>query len=412
MTIATGVAKSVAYKAETTWATAAGASGATYLRRVSCDLDQTKGVYESQEIRTDYQIADSRDGVKMAKGTLKGELSPGSYSALMAAALRKAFVAVSALTSLSITIAAGSTVNGVQEYTVTRASGSFLTDGLKIGNVIRLTAGSFTAGNLNNNLLIVALTATVATVIVLNGSSLTAEGPIASATVTMPGKKTYVPTTGHTDTSFTIEQRYSDVSQYETYLGCKVASMAIALPATGFATVDFGFMGQCRSSALSGSSAYFSSPSAASSTGLLTSNSGILIANGSPVAIVTGANLQYDGGMTAPAGVVGSNLIPAIFQGRAKFSGDFSPYFEDGTYRDLFDAETALDLMLCLTTGSANAADFMSLYLSNIKLGGASKDDGEKGLVQKVPFRALINSSGGSGTAYEQSTISIHDSQA
>lgn len=407
MTIATGVAKSVAYKAESTWATPAGTSGASYLRRVTCDLDQEKDIYESQEIRTDYQIADSRDGVKKAMGSLKGELSPGSYSTFMAAMCRRAFTAVSAISSLSITVAAGSG----STWTVTRASGSFLTDGLKVFNVIKLTAGAFDAANLNKNLLIISLTATVATVLVLNGSSLTAEGPISSATVTMAGKKTYVPTSGHTDPSYSIEQRFADIAQYELYVGCKVSTLAMSLPGSGFAGIDIGFMGQRRYQG--GGSAYFSSPSAASTTGLLTANSGLLYANGAAVAIVTGLNLNYDGGMTLADGVVGSDLRPAVFPGRAKFTGDFDVYFQDGTFRDLFDSETALDLGFALTTNaSLAAADFLTVYLSNIKLGSAKKDDGEKGLKQKVPFRALYNSAGGSGTSLEQSTISIHDSQA
>ena len=64
-----------------------------------------------------------------------------------------------------------------------RCSGSYLTDGFKIGDVIRLTAGAFNALNTQKNLLIIALTATVATVRVVNGSAMFAEANIASATV-------------------------------------------------------------------------------------------------------------------------------------------------------------------------------------------------------------------------------------
>ncbi len=406
MTIATGVAKAVAYKAESTWGTAPGATGAAYLRRVSCDLDQSKGINESQEIRTDYQIADYRHSVKTAKGTLKGELSPGSYSDFIAAALRRAFTAVTPIAALSITIAAGVS----PAYTLTRGSGSFLTDGVKIGNVVRLTAGTFNTANLNTNLFVVALTATVATVLVVNGGTLVAEGPITGATLTLPGKKTYVPITGHTDPSFAIEQRFADIGQYELFVGNKVSTIALQMPATGMIGIDIGFMGQQRYQG--GSSPYFTTPTAAGATGVLASSSGVLVVNGAPVAVVTGLNVSYDGGMTSPQGVVGSNLIPDIFEGRVKISGDFSAYFQDGDFRDAFDAESACTLALALSTGSTGTADFIALSLPNIKLGGASKDDGEKGLTQKVPFMALYNSAGGAGTATEQSTIAVQDSQA
>lgn len=405
MTIATGVAKSVAYKVESTWGTPPSAGSANYLRRVSCDLDQTKGTYQSNEIRTDYQIADFRHGVKKAGGTLKGELSPGSYADFIAAALRRAFTAVTALTGLSLTIAASGSA-----YTITRGSGSFLTDGVKIGNVVRLTAGSFTAANLNTNLFVVALTALVCTVLVVNGGTLVAEGPIASATMTLPGKKTYTPISGHTDLSYSIEQRYTDINQYELFTGNKVSTLAIQAPATGMIGIDIGFMGQQRYAAET--SAYFTSPTAASSTGVLASSSGMLVVNGAAIAVVTGLNVSYDGGMTSPEGVVGSNLIPDIFEGRVKITGDFSAYFQDGTFRDAFDDESAVTLALVLSTGSSGTADFVALSLPNIKLGGAQKDDGEKGLMEKIPFQALYNSAGGTGTSTEQSTIAVQDSQA
>ena len=47
---------------------------------------------------------------------------------------------------------------------MSQIAGDFLTGGFKIGDVIRLSVGTFNALNLNKNLLIVALTATVATV--------------------------------------------------------------------------------------------------------------------------------------------------------------------------------------------------------------------------------------------------------
>ena len=79
--------------------------------------------------------------VGLLAGTLNGELSPGTYADFMAAALRRDFAAVSALTGLSITIAGSGPT-----YTVTRASGSWLTDGFKRGRVVRLTAAPAAAG--------------------------------------------------------------------------------------------------------------------------------------------------------------------------------------------------------------------------------------------------------------------------
>ena len=403
MAIATGVAKQLAYKAETTWGTVPAASGAQALRRVTSDLNLTKQTYQSAEIRTDYQVADLRHGVRSVAGTVRGELSPGTYEDFLAAALRKTFTAVTNITGLSLTIAASG-----DYYTVTRSSGSYLSDGIKVGQVVRLTAGSLAAGNLNKNLLVVGLTALAATVLVLNGSTLTAEGPIASCTMSVPGKESYVPTSGHTDTSFAIEHWYSDVSQSEVFSGCKVNSVGIALPPSGISTIEFGFIGKDVTTA---AAQYFTSPSAASTSGVVAAVNGAVAVNGTRVALLTGLQINIAGGMTAEP-VVGSNTFPDIFEGRVVVSGQFSAYFEDATLRDLFLNETEASIVAAFTTANTAAADFLSITLPRIKVGGASKDDGEKGIVQTFPFQALLNTSGGSGTSSHATTIAIQDSLA
>jgi len=403
MAIATGVAKQLAYKAETTWGTVPAASGAQALRRVTSDLNLTKQTYQSAEIRTDYQVADFRHGVRSVAGTVRGELSPGTYEDFLAAALRKTFTAVTNITGLSLTIAASG-----DYYTVTRSSGSYLSDGIKVGQVVRLTAGSLAAGNLNKNLLVVGLTALAATVLVLNGSTLTAEGPIASCTMSVPGKESYVPTSGHTDSSFAIEHWFSDIAQSEVFSGCKVNSVGIALPPSGISTIEFGFMGKDVTTA---AAQYFTSPSAASTSGVVAAVNGAVAVNGTRVALLTGLQINIAGGMTAEP-VVGSNTFPDIFEGRVVVSGQFSAYFEDATLRDLFLNETEASIVAAFTTANTAAADFLSITLPRIKVGGASKDDGEKGIVQTFPFQALLNTSGGSGTSSHATTIAIQDSLA
>ena len=125
---AAGVFKTLALKRESTYGTVAGASGAQLMRRVTSDLALTKQTYQSNEIRPDQQVADFRHGVRGVEGTLAGELSPGAYSDLISAALRRDFTAGVSATGLSITIAGSGPT-----YTVTRASGSWLTDGFKRG---------------------------------------------------------------------------------------------------------------------------------------------------------------------------------------------------------------------------------------------------------------------------------------
>ena len=401
--IASGVAKRVIYKVESTWGTAASASSAQYLRRVSSTLGLQKQKYESAEIRRDYQRNDMRHGVRSVDGSISGELSPGTYKDFMAAAVRKAWAAVSDITSLSLTIAASGS-----DYTITRGSGSWITDGIKLGDVVRISAGSVNALNLSKNVMVLAESATVLTVKTLNGTAMTAEGPIASCTVALPGKKTYVPTTGHTDLSYTIEHYFADISQSEYFTGCKVNDMNIALPPSGLATCDFAFMGK---DITTGTSQYFTSPTAEGTSGGLAAVNGVLVAQGSAIALITGLSFSLKGNMTAEP-VVGSNTYGGITEGRVIVDGQVTALFQDATLRDYFLNETEVGLSVALSASGAAAADFVGFSLPRVKFSGGKPDDGEKSLILTLPFDALYNNAGGAATTTEQSTLVIQDSAA
>ena len=212
--IAKGVSKKIGYRKESTWGTLAGPTGGKYLRRATANFNLTKETYESAEIRTDMQISDFRHGVRSAEGSLNGELSPSTYADFMQSVLARDFTAGGTTSGASITIATSGLF-----FTITRAAGSWLTDGFFVGNVIRLNGAGFNAANVANNLLIVSMSATVLTVRVLSGTPLVAEGPIAASGVSVAGKITYAPLTGHTDDSYTIEEWYADIAQSEVYTG-------------------------------------------------------------------------------------------------------------------------------------------------------------------------------------------------
>lgn len=406
MGIGTGIAKQLRYRQESAYGIAPGASGAQLLRRVTSSIDLSKDTFQSNELRSDYQIADFRHGTRRVAGSINGELSPRTYGDFIAAALRRAFTNGAAITGLTITIATGSVINGVQTYTATRSAGSYLTDGVKIGKVVALTAGSFNAANANKNLLVIALTATIATVVVLNGSLLVAEGPIATATLTVRGRETFTPTAGHTDLSFAVEHWFADVPTSELFLGCKVNTLALALPPTGISTIEMGLIGQ---NITTNTTAYYTSPTAPTSTGVMAAVNGALIVGGSPIGICTGLSINVAGGYTGDP-VVGTNAIPNVFPGRVNISGSFTAYFDSGSYRDNFVNEDEIGLIVALSTGSGALADFIALSLPRIKLGGATKSDGEQGIVATFPFQALFNAAGGAGVATEQTTLGYQES--
>lgn len=402
MPISKGTAKVVAYKKETSWGTLAGNTGAKQLRRVTADFNLTKETYESNELRTDRQVADFRHGVRSAEGSLNGELSNKTYSDFMQSLVARDFTTAPTASSLSITIAASGSL-----WTVTRAAGSWLTDGFRVGMVIRLSGGTFNALNSGKNLLIASMTATVLTVAVMNGSNLQAEGPIASATATAVGKFTYIPATGHTDDSYTIEEWYSDIAQSEVYTGMKVGSMAVQLPATGLTTVDFSFMGKDLTQ--KGTSQYYTTPATQGSDGIFAAVNGVVLVNGAPVALITSADFTVERGMEN-ATAVGSNSVAEIFSGRIRVSGNMSVYFQDATFRGYFDNETPVSIVLALTEDNTAGADFLTFVLPKVKINSFTKADAELGIVAQASFQALLNDVTTAGL--EATTILIQDSAA
>lgn len=397
MATATGINKVVSYKKETTFGTLPSASGAQTIRRVSSAFNLTKETYQSEEIRTDYQLSDFRHGVRSVEGNISGELSAGAYSDFLASALARNFTAATPSALGSTTIAS---VTGT--YTITRTTGSFLTDGIRVGNVVRLTG--FATNNNNKNLLIIALTATVATVVALNNATLTPETVASGGAYTATGKTTFAPTTGHTDDSYSFESWYADIGQSEVCTGNKVNTVGIALPATGLTTIDLNFMGQDLKQR--STSQYFTSPTAQGTNGIFAAVNGALIVNGSPVALVTAANININRNMTSEA-VVGSNIKPEIYEGRIIVDGDFSTLYQDGTFAGYFDTEAEISLVIALTANNLPNSEFMSFTLPRLKLSTDTKDDGEKGIVSQNSFQALK----GFGTnGFEATTIMIQDS--
>ena len=398
MTIASGINKVVSYKKETLFGTLPSpTTGGQTLRRVSSTFNLTKETYQSEEIRTDYQLVDFRHGVRSVEGSISGELSAGTYADFLASALARDWTAATPSALGSTTIA---TVGGT--YTITRTTGSWLTDAVRVGNVIRLTG--FATANNDVNLLVIALTATVATVVALNGIKLTNETVASGGAFVATGKTTYAPTTGHTDDSYTFEEWYADIGQSEVTVGNKVNTVGIALPATGLTTVDLSFMGQDLKQR--GTSQFFTSPSAQNTNGIFAAVNGALIVNGAPVALVTGANFNINRNMTSEA-VVGSNIKPEIYEGRIIVDGDFTTLYQDGTFAGYFDDETEISLVIALTANSLPNSEFMSFTIPRLKLSTDTKHDGEKGIVSSNSFQAL---KGFGANGFEATTLMIQDS--
>lgn len=398
--IAQGVSKVLAYKKQTGLGSAASGSGGQQLRRTTSTINLTKEAYQSAEIRPDMQVADYRHGSHQVAGSIAGELSPGTYSALMAAVLRQDFTSVSSMSSAAITLVASTGV-------VTFQTGNPLTSGIKVGHVVRLSGGTLNASNSGKNLLVTAVTSTTITVLVLNGSTLANESTsVTGVTVAVPGKVSYVPSTAQTHDYFTIEHWFGDIEQSEVFSDVNISNLQVAVPANGLTTATFPLVGLEMST---GTSQVLTSPTAISTSGAVAGANGLMMVNGAAVAVITSIDFDVNGNTAAADAVVGSTARPDVFQGTVAVTGNMSVYFTDATFRDYFINETEVSVNVTLTTSSDKAADFISFQMPRVKVGGADVTDGQNGLTRTFPFVAIKDVTGGQN---QSTTIQIQDSAA
>lgn len=405
--LASGSFKQLLYKKQSGLGTKATTGSAQLLRRVTSTVDKKRANYTSKEIRPSMQRSDMRLGVVAVDGTISGELSPGTYGDFMSSMLRQAWQAAvvgSALTDVTAAVTVGAA------GTFTTAGGNFLTQGFKVGRVIRWTGWTAPAtANNAHNFLITALTATVMTVIALDGVAVVAKASGDSVTATDAGKSTWIPSSGHTRDYYTIEHNFADIVQSEQFKDCVMSQMDLKLPPTGMATVDFLVMGIDMDTS---TSAYFVSPTGATSAGILAAVNGALFVGTTQVGLITGLNITAKGNFTTVGGVVGSNLEPDITPGSIDVSGQATVVFSDNVMRDHFLNEDEVSMVAAFTTKNTPTADFQAFSFPRLKFTGASKDDGEKSLIMTMPFTAIENVLGGTGTATVESTIAIQDSLA
>lgn len=391
--IATGVFKKLVGKKQSGLGVKATASGAQSYRRVTSTLNLQKQTYQSNEIRPSMMRSDYRHGGRSVNGSINGELSCGTYQSFLESLMRapaSTAVTTGALTTITAAVTTGA------EGTFTRSAGSYITDGFRVGMVVRFTGWTTPAtANNTHNFLITNLSALVMTGVMLDANPVVAKAAGDSVTCAEVGKHIVIPQSGHTRDYWTFEHHYSDITQSEQFVDCVIGSANIKLPATGIATVDFSVLGRNMETS---TSAYFTSPTAAGSGSVLAAVNGAVYVQGVRVALITSLDFTINGNATTIGGVVGSNIEPDIFPGAFDISGNMSVLFTDATMRDYFKDETEVSIVAAFTTNNTANSDFQSHVFPRVVLNGSSLDDGEKGLTATMPFYSKENISGAAVT--------------
>lgn len=233
-------------------------SSALQIMRIAGEaLAQDTQTVASSEIRSDRQIPNIVRTGADAKGDFNLELSAAAHDEFLLAVLQSAgWSSVVNTTIPSLTVAAGS-----NQYTITRASGSFITDGYAVNQWVRIT-GFVNAAN-NGYGKISVLTATVMTIV---GNYNTAAGnangtneTLASGTINMGAQAV----NGTTLSSYSIERKYTDLSnEFAALTGMCVNSLGLTINAGQIITMAMAMMGQKEASAAAtiGNGSYTAAP--------------------------------------------------------------------------------------------------------------------------------------------------------
>lgn len=388
MTIQTQVLTKVIRKKETTYGALPLAAGAREMRKVSDSLQLKKNAIASTAVQTNAQRPLPRHGGRTVDGSFGFEFALGLIEDFIGSVVRRDWTAVPPLTGLTVTASA----TGPH---FVRSTGSWLSDGLALGMLVKFTG--FTAGAaVNNNKLftIIALTAlnmTVAETVVAAASS-------PSIGLAVPGKVTYIPETGHTNDSYAIEKFYSAVSESYRFTGQRVASINFGLNADDKVSADVAFMGQDRQKDVT---QYFTSPAAAGGGDMLVTPSGLVVINGVASKVCTNFTLNINGNASVGK-TVGSNITPDVFMDTIDVGGQASFYYEDGVMDTYFDGEQIVSLINRLDDGIGGAFVF-AMPVVKISGGGES---GDKEIIRQYDYAAGPNAAGvGAG----KSTILLQD---
>lgn len=386
----------VAYKPEVTFGVLPdGATGSKVFRINTGGLNLTKEPIRSNENRRDGQITRGRHGSRSVTGSYPMDFSLGACDDFIEAVFRGSFDAPLALAGLAVAADAGA-------KTFTRATGSWITDGLRVGDVVRF--GAFTAGGAPNNgtnFRIAGLTATVMTV----AEEVTTIAEQSAITLTRPKKLLM----GTTPRSFSIEEREIDIDGSKIFTGVRVGQMQLQMQPNGNVILTFTFVGQDMTTKTGADSPYFVSPVATTSIGMTAVEAKIRL-GAQDVVDVTSIDITINLNASGMP-VVGSVLTPEVFTNQATVEGSVSALKQDLSRVQNFLNEDQLSLHLLFTQNGAEPRDFGSFFIGNLTLSGATDSEvgQDNGRTQQLPLLIGKDERGG---AYTESTVVYQTSAA
>jgi hypothetical protein len=378
MAFARGSQRGIFYVEETTWGVTPGTPAMKTVRTVSDSLVLSKETNQSAELRADRQITDFRHGNKQAGGDIGIELSYEAFDDFLESALLAdaTWAIAYNVTSQTIDVVAAA-------KTFTRAAGSYIDDGVLVGDPI--TFSGFTNPGNNGTFIVTSVTATVVTCDGATG--LSDESGDADEAFTTTRETIQV---GTTLKSFTIEKAFADITQYQVFTGMVVNTLSLNVAPNAMVTGTLGLVGKDVS--ISGTP-LDASPDAAPTGSPFDSYTGEIREGGAVVAVITSIDLALDNGYE-PIFVLMDDSAADVIDKRSNVTGTVNLYFTDTTVLNKFINETESSIWLTLTDLDGDSYRFR---IPRVKYGGGDLPVNAEGpIMLTMPFQALYDADTGS----------------
>lgn len=185
--------------------------------------------------------------------------------------------------------------------------------------------------------------------------------------------------------SFCIEQGFTDINQFRLFKGCSASKLKISVKPGAMVSISVDFIGQDATTATTSAATTSTIPAGTSSP--FSYSGGSLKEGGTAIAYITGFDFELDNGL-GTVGVVGSDLAPAVFNGRSSIKGNVTALFKDQVMLNKFVNETESSLSVTLTdpTGGSHV-----ITLPRIKYtGGDIAPPKDGATIITLPFEAIL----------------------
>jgi len=389
MTLASGATVGIVYVEETTQGETPGSTYYT-LRTTNRNINLTKNTLQSNERRSDRQIATVRHGFNQVSGSLGFELSVEAYDDMLEGATGGEWAVLT--NTVNATAAAS-------DDSFTLSTSDWYTLGYQIGDIIDVSG--YADGGNNAQFRIATIVNDKITVTNVDGTAATTVADEAGGgdeVFALTGKQLKIGTELYT---YTFERQFTDITQYQNFKGCAINQMSLSIQPEAIVGGTLDIVGMS-APAIAGSS-LDDTPEAAATAEPLSAFEGTLYEGGTEIAVVTGIDFQIANNRTLE-GVVGADTSPAVFEGDSVITGTLTVFFEDATLINKFVNETASSIDLRLD--DLDGTNFMRFHFGNVKYMGGDIDPPQQGpITVSMPFQSLVDTDTSNSLMIQRSNV-------